>query len=468
MPHLSRATRLQPLLWLRNPTISDPVDRRNAPMLQVVLLLLGVAPPLLWLYRIFGTDIAWRPGETTSLATGLALSAMALFSFALIRRGYFQWAIRQMLALVAALLLFTHATQGISAHVFELPLQVMWLFVAGMMVGRRTLWAMYAVLVAALFSGALSEARMLGDPAGNLLGDALIRTVMFLIIAVVVDRSASAMRDSLAEAQRRERQLATAYARLQEETRAREQVQEQLLHAQKVEAIGHMASGVAHDFNNLLGLIMGYAERGRLTTSPQELRQVINGMESAARRASAITHKLLNFSRYDATCPVRFDVCEALEEMAPMLRQALDGAGRLQMQLPDSLCPIVFDRAQFGLAILNLTTNAAQAMQGTGGGTLELTLQRPADEAAIEIILRDDGPGIPADMQARIFEPFFTTKPAGQGTGLGLPIVKNLVTGFGGRISLESTPGTGTTFRITLPLALENPEIPAAPVASPA
>lgn len=467
---MTRLQNLQKWLggWLDRPCIESPVDRRNAPMLQLVLLLIGITVPLLWLHRIVGTDIPWRPGETLSLATGLFLAAMALFCFALVRRGHFQWAIRQMLVLVAAVLLVTYANRGMSAHMFELPLQVMWLFVAGMMIGRRALWAMYAVLVAALAMGAVSEARMLGEPPAHLLGDALIRSVMFLIIAVVVDRSATAMRDSLAEAQRRERQLASAYARLQEETRAREQVQEQLLHAQKVEAIGHMASGVAHDFNNLLGLIMGYAERGRLTASPQELRQVIDGMGSAAQRASAITHKLLNFSRYDATSPVRFDAGEALEEMSPMLRQALDGAGRLQMQLPDAPCPIVFDRAQFGLAILNLTTNAAQAMQGTGGGTLELTLHRPAGAPAIEIILRDDGPGIPADTQARIFEPFFTTKPAGQGTGLGLPIVKNLVTGFGGRISLESTPGTGTTFRITLPLALENPEIPAAPVASPA
>jgi len=449
------STRNRLIDWLHRPPIQDPVDRRNAPMLQAMLALLGVLPALLWLYRLVGTDIAWRPGETTSLLTSLAVSAMALLSFALVRRGHVQWAIRQMLAVVAAMLVLAYAGNGLSANTYEQPIQVMWLFVAGMLVGRRTLWAMYAVMVVALFLGAATEGRMNGDPE-HLLADALIRASMFLLIAVVVDRSATALRDSLDEAMLQGRKLAEANIRLQEEIAARDQAREQLLHAQKVEAVGRMASGVAHDFNHLLALILGYAERARTSDDAEELREVLSGMESAARRASAITHKLLNFSRYDATCPARFDACEALEEMRPMLRQTLGAQIRLDMQLPATDCPILFDRAQFGLAILNLTSNAAQAIDGRGRFEVELT--RRGD--AIDIALRDNGPGIPAEVQARMFEPFFTTKPAGQGTGLGLPIVINLITGFGGGLRVRSAPGEGTAITITLPIAAVD-EMPA-------
>ena len=201
------------LHWLRQTPTADPVDRRNAPMLQLVLLLIGVTVPLLWLYRIAGTDIPWRPGETLSLATGLFLAAMALFCFALVRRGHFQWAIRQMLVLVAAVLLVTYASRGMSAHIFELPLQVMWLFVAGMMIGRRARWAMYAVLVTALAVGAVSEARMLGEPPAHLLADAVIRSAMFLLIAVVVDQTTRSLRDSLSDAVARGQELEAANRR---------------------------------------------------------------------------------------------------------------------------------------------------------------------------------------------------------------------------------------------------------------
>ena len=442
----SQPSRLQ--AWLQSPPISDPVDRRNAPMLQVLLLLLAALPPLLWLYRIVGTDIAWRPGETVALLTSMSISAVALASLALLRRGRYQWAIRQMLVVAAVMLLASYAGAGLSANTFEQPIQVMWLFVAGVMVGRRALWLMYGVLAVALFLGAATEQRMTGT--AHLWGDAAIRAAMFLLVAIVVDRSSAALRTSLDEATRRGQELARLNVRLKEEIAERERTREQLLQAQKVEAVGHMASGVAHDFNHLLALIMGYAGRGRLSRDPDELHEVIGGIESAAQRASAITHKLLNFARYDTTRPVRFDVREALEEMEPMLRQTLGPDIRLEMALPDEPCPILFDRAQFGLAMLNLTANSAQAIPGAGDFGLAVT-RRPDDN--ITIVLRDSGPGIPPEVQERMFEPFFTTKPAGQGTGLGLPIVNNLVKDAGGSMRLESAPGEGTTVAMILPLA---------------
>lgn len=442
--------------WLQLAPVDDPVDRRNAPMLQLVLLLIAIPVPLLWLFRMVGTDIPWRPGETMNLITGLALAAAAAFCLVLVRRGHFKWAIRLLLVLVSAVLLVTYATQGMSAHAFELPLQLMWLFVAGMTVGRQALWAMYAVLVAALFSGAFSEARLLGEPLPHLLGDALIRSAMFLAVAVVVDRTTRSLRESLAEAISRGHELEMANHRLQAEILAREHAQEQLLHAQKIETVGHMASGVAHDFNHLLGMILGYAQRARIADDEPELRQALAGMESAARRARALTHGLLSFSRYDATRTERFDMMEGVWGVLPMLRQALGSHIALEVVPARGPLPVLFDRAQFELVLLNLAMNAAQAM--ADGGQAELLVERGDGKA--RVTLRDHGPGIPPEVQARMFEPFFTTKPAGKGTGLGLAIVRSVMETFGGRVLVESTEGTGARVCIELPLAapVDNPK----------
>ncbi|MGY1410069.1 MULTISPECIES: sensor histidine kinase [unclassified Luteimonas] len=437
--------------WFRRPPIEDPVDRRNAPMLQIVLIVLGTTPVLAWLYRIFGTDIPWRPGESASLAASLVIVAVALSSLYLVRLGRFQWAIRQLLAVVAASMLFTYAAGGLSAQVYEQPIQVMWMFVAGMAIGRRALWAMYLVLALAMFLGAWTEATQAGNPAAALLVDAAIRSVIFLVIAVVVDRSTSALRDSLEAATRRGRELTLANLQLQAEIAARERTQEQLLHAQKVEAIGRMASGLAHDFNHLLALILGHVDQARHAGDPGRATEAVTGIELAARRAGALTHQLLNFSRYDATRAVRFDARDAMAELEPMLRQTLGRRIQLALILPPQPCPIIFDEAQFGLMLLNLASNSAQAIEGAG--TFEVQLRpRPAQDS-LEILVRDDGPGIPGELQARVLEPFFTTKPAGQGTGLGLFLVQRLVQESAGDMHLRSTPDTGTCITIRLPLA---------------
>jgi signal transduction histidine kinase len=446
--------------WLRRPPIEDPVDRRNAPMLQIVLIVLGTTPVLAWLYRILGTDIPWRPGETASLLASAVIVLVSLSSLYLVRRGRFQWAIRQLLAVVAASMLFTYAAGGLSAQVYEQPIQVMWLFVAGVAIGRRALWAMYAVLAVAMFAGAWTEAATQAGPPTDLLADAAIRSVMFLVIAVVVDRSTNALRGSLEAATRRGRELTLANARLEEQIAARERTQEQLLHAQKVEAIGRMASSITHDFNHLLALILGYVDRARhAPQQPDQQAEALAGIEHAARRASALTHQLLDFSRYGATCPVRFDARDALRELQPLLRQTLGRRIDLSLELPGEPCPVVLDHAQFGLALLNLAGNSAQAIQGAGNFRIELQPQ-PA-QGVLTIGVHDDGPGIPAELQARVFEPFFTTKPAGLGTGLGLFVVRRLVEEAGGQVTLDSAPGAGTRITIRLPLTTD-PQLEAA------
>jgi signal transduction histidine kinase len=433
--------------WLSSPPIRDPVERRNAPMLQVVLLLLATLPPLMWAYRIFLTDIPWRSGESASLATSLFVCAMAAFSLVLVRRGRFRWAVRQVLVVVAVAMLAAYATAGLASQVFEQPIQVMWLFVAGAMLGQRALWAMFAVLCVSLFLGGMADYRA-ARVDEQVFGDAVIRSVMFLLIAIVVDRTSSALRRSLAEANERGEALAAANARLREEIAARERTQEQLLHAQRVEAVGRMASGVAHDFNHLLELILGYVARGRLAGGdPAELDAVLTGVDAAARRGVAVTSKLTSFSRNDAVRVERFDAAEAVRGMLPLLRQTLGASIVFSTRISDAPCPVRFDRAQLELILLNIAANAAHAMPD--GGRATLAVQDTDD--AVELTFADTGHGMTPEVLARALEPFYTTKPAGQGTGLGLSVASDLLMRAGGSIHLDSSPGEGTTVHIRLP-----------------
>jgi signal transduction histidine kinase len=437
--------------WLSDVPVHDPVDRRNAPMLQVVLLMLGLLPPLAWAYRILVASVPWRPGETVGLLLSLALSALALFSAWLIRRGRLQWAVRQLLVVVALVMMLSYLSTGFGANRFEQPIQVIWLVIAGLVIGRRALWLMYGWTVLAFAAGTLHDVGPAADVADELLnigGDAVISAIIFLFLAVVLDRSTTAFRESLAAANRHGSELAQVNMQLREEMAERERVQHQLVHAQKVEAVGRLAGGVAHDFNHLLGLILGYVDRGRQAHSDGERDSALAGVEAAARRATAISRKLLNFSRHDITRLETFDAGAALRGVQPLLRQLFAPGVELVLDVPGAALPVYFDRAQLELVTLNLAANAAHAMGDKGRFTVSLA--DAGDGRHVDLQLCDTGHGIDEEIRGRIFEPFFTTKPAGQGTGLGLAITRDLVTAAGGTITVESRPGTGTVFHIHL------------------
>lgn len=438
--------------WFVRVPVADPVDRRNAPILQVVLLLLGLTPPLMWLYRAFASPLPWDSDETIGVIVSSAVSAVALFGVVLVRRGRFQWAARQLLAVIALSMLVAYAGAGFLAQRHEQPLLVVWIALAGLMVGRRALWSMYACIVAAFAIGYVNDWFAFGwetDVVSDFAIDCTINCLVYLLIAVVVDRSVLALRGSLAEANRRGDELAIANRHLEAEMAERAKVQEQLIHAQKVEAIGRLASGVAHDFNHLLGLVLGYARRADVD-DPAARRGAVAGIESAARRARSVTHKLLHFGRRDVTCMESFDVARVLRELQPMLRQLFDPAVRISFELGDVVQSIVFDRAQFELVLLNIAANANHAMPN--GGEFHVALGRTPDDN-IELRLRDTGRGMDDSMRERIFEPFFTTKPTGEGIGLGLAVAADVIAAAGGSITVDSAAGRGATFRVRLPAA---------------
>jgi len=437
--------------WLARVPVADAVDRRNAPMLQIVLLLLASVPPLMWAYRIFLSPLAWRASEAASLAMSLCLSTIAVISLVLIRRGRFRPATRLLLGVVMLLMLLSYADAGYSAQEYERPVQAVWIVLAGLIVGRRALWSMYLCLVLAFALGAAVDiaSGKNHDAWSDQIMSATIAAVIFLLVAVVVDRSVSALRESLAEATRRGDELEYVNRRLEAEIAERERVKEQLVHAQKVEAVGRLAGGIAHDFNHLLNLMLGYAQRGRSTSDIDTTKAALGGIESAVQRAAAIVQTLLNFSRREPARREIFDVAAALADMRPMLQQSFDSSVRLRFDFAEGVHRVAFDRTQLTLIVLNIASNASHAMPD--GGEFRIALHGADAEVVIEFA--DNGQGIGADVLPHIFEPFFTTKPRGEGTGLGLAVARNLVEEAGGCMDAQSEAGRGARLRLRLPRA---------------
>jgi two-component system cell cycle sensor histidine kinase/response regulator CckA len=243
----------------------------------------------------------------------------------------------------------------------------------------------------------------------------------------------------------------------------RRQLEEQVRHAQKLEALGRLAGGIAHDLNNALTAIAGYAELalGALdaeTSAGQDVEQI----RRAASRAASITRQLLAFSRKQRLEPRAFDLNEAVENavrlLAPLLGESVVVETRLERPLP----PIHADPGQIEQAVVNLALNARDAMPQGGQLTLATTVERVAEASApagmpagsyVTLRVADRGHGMTSEIKAKIFEPFFTTKPVGKGTGLGLSMVWGTVKESGGYLFVDSEPNRGTTITLCFPVA---------------
>ncbi len=228
--------------------------------------------------------------------------------------------------------------------------------------------------------------------------------------------------------------------------------QTQLVQAAKLAAVGELAAGVAHELNNPLTSVLGFAELS--LTNPEVNSPLRHDLEVIAReagRARDIVRNLLDFARQTKPQRMPADVNHVLKHTLDLIRQHIEKSGVVILEDYGSEVGILtLDSGQIKQVFLNLITNAAQAMPK--GGTLSLRTFRLGDEVAISV--SDTGQGIPAEIQDRIFEPFFTTKATGEGTGLGLSVSFGIVQEHGGRISVESRVGQGSTFTVWLPIAL--------------
>ncbi|MEN5117141.1 ATP-binding protein [Luteimonas sp. TWI662] len=442
------------LHWLDRAPVQDPVDQRNARVIQGLLLFLGVTVPATVAFALVASwpmlraeGLPWQ--IAVSLSMSLAIGLIALGGLALIRYGRFRLAVKLLIGVLLAVFAVNMALNGLQQQIPDQLAQLLVMLLSGLVLGRRALWTSFALLASSVVLGAVHDAYVLfaQTPARAFYN---LPSVLFtyLLVAILIDRTTEALRESLRESNARG-------AALEQEIRERERTHAQLIHAQKKEITERMASGMAHDFNNIFSVIAGFsAERheddgGSDAQRAAQLENSLASVEASARRGMAISRRLLRFNRRDDTQAEVFDAGEAIDALQPMLRQLLDARIVLRFDRDTAPLPILFDRSQFELMLLNLASNARDAIGGTGA--FDIQARRAPDHVAIA--LHDDGAGMPPEVAARVFEPFFSTKPADSGTGLGLAVVHELVTTAGGTIAVTSAPGVGTTFQIALPLS---------------
>ena len=249
-----------------------------------------------------------------------------------------------------------------------------------------------------------------------------------------------------------------------EDITERRMLEEQLLHSQKMEAVGRLAGGVAHDFNNLLTVIKGYSELMLNELSEKDpMRGEVEEVRRAAERAASLTRQLLAFSRRQVLEPKVLDLNTIINNMEKLLLRLLGEDVELQVSLSPSLGMVKADPGQIEQVIMNLAVNARDAMPRGGKLTLE-THNHAIDETYARehavvhagqyamMAVTDTGIGMDPETASHIFEPFFTTKETGKGTGLGLSTVYGIVKQSGGYIWVYSEPGRGTSFKVYLPI----------------
>ena len=244
----------------------------------------------------------------------------------------------------------------------------------------------------------------------------------------------------------------------------RRRLEEQLVQAQKMEAVGRLAGGVAHDFNNLLLVIRGYGDllAGRFADDRQasaDIRELLD----AADRAASLTEQLLAFSRRQVVQPVTIYPNEVVDAMRKMIGRLIGEDIAMVTELAERTPPVCIDRGQLEQIVINLAVNARDAMPHGGVLRIETAGVSPSDSVLasrglhgrefLRLRVGDNGLGMDAETLDRAFEPFFTTKPPGLGTGLGLSTVYGLVQSAGGFVEAHSVVGRGTTFDVYLPAA---------------
>lgn len=263
--------------------------------------------------------------------------------------------------------------------------------------------------------------------------------------------------------------LAQANQQLQHEMLERERVEDALLHAQKMEAVGQLTGGIAHDFNNMLtgiiaslDLMKRYIAAGR----SDEIDRFTDAAVSSAQRAAALTHRLLVFSRRQSLDRKPLDPNVLVNSLQALFNSSKGAKIQLVIELGQDIWPVNTDTGQLESALLNLIVNARDAMPD--GGTLSIkTANSVLDGRAISSLetvnsgdyvmfeVSDNGTGMNPQILAKAFDPFFTTKPVGVGTGLGLSMIYGFAQQSGGHVSLSSEVGVGTCVRVYLPRHVE-------------
>jgi hypothetical protein len=238
--------------------------------------------------------------------------------------------------------------------------------------------------------------------------------------------------------------------------------QDDLIRTEKLASMGRLVAGIAHEINNPVNAVintLGPLEEAihEMASAPDpagadgRVQEMLRVVQRGAARSKAIVQALHNYSRGDEETPRELALGRSIDDTLDLLRHRLKNI-RVEKDVDTGIRMTGF-AGQIDQVFMNLVTNAAQAIgDRPQGGTIRITARR-RDDGMVEIMVADDGPGIPPEVVPRIFDPFFTTKDVGEGSGLGLSIVHGIVDRHGGHIDVESKPGAGTTFRVILPAA---------------
>ena len=444
-------------------------------VLSSALGITAVTAPLVAAMIIVREQLAGGPNAITLVLSGYTLCFPALWLLKPRLRPRTQGAsyLGLMLVMVFAIQLRGGVSAGVSAIILVFVMLSGILFgTRGMLLGLVATMSMYALAGFAVVGGYVPPPSLaMWDPdlAGvwvrsgvvlTLFGSAAALAVMFVVTRL--EHEAALLRQALA----REHEQRAALERAEQE---RERAQEAVASAQRVEAIGRLASGVAHDFNNTLTVILAAAELARRSPGLSErVRSSLQDISEACRHAAELTRNLLTLGRRDAPQPRVVDVGELVQSFAGAARRVLPGDIELCVRASPGARAWI-DRTQLERALLNLVVNARDAIERAGNIDVDIGVE-PAGNANppvpagnyVVIRVRDDGKGMDAEVRGHLFEPFYTTKAAGHGTGMGLALVHSIVTDADGHVRLDSAPGRGTTVTLYLPLVATSAQAPSA------
>lgn len=300
----------------------------------------------------------------------------------------------------------------------------------------------------------------------------------FHVFVTDITASKRALENSQRHALDLEAMVAERTAELQRQMAAREASEAALRQSQKMDAIGQLTGGIAHDFNNMLTGILSALDivRMRLDMGRLDgLERFLDAATASSQRAAALTQRLLAFSRRQSLDSRTVEINALVGSVQHLLRSTLGETVRIQTALHDAPLRAHLDPNQFESALLNLAINARDAMPDGGELRLHTALKRAADNEIasvpageyVVVAVSDTGTGMPPEVVERIFEPFFTTKPIGKGTGLGMSMIYGFMQQSGGHITVDSTPGQGTTVSLFMPVVEAEVEPDEAPPAQP-
>jgi signal transduction histidine kinase len=475
--------------WLNDVALTDSIEQRQAPMLQVMLIGListTIASAPLALIAPVEPEVA-----LLSLSTSVLLILLTLTALLLLRRGRFNLSVLAVtggLLLVLAILLTLGGLSNSGGLLlgFAIPITL-----AGLLASRRVL--LLTFWLSAMIVGLTAILEHLSPPLAGFVtphDDITIVTVGLFILAagllgLFLDRFGTSLRDALTTALMREQELERSRTALEARTveleheisermRAEEQLKRdlterrnleaQLLQAQKMESVGRLAGGVAHDFNNLLTAITGYADLALNAMPPDtEARSDLGEIVKSAERASALVRQLLAFASKQIIEPRDLDLNELIDDIDKLLRQLIGADVELIIRPAPDLGLIKADPGQIEQLLVNLAINARDAMPDGGQLTIETANVIMDDRDAqqyvgmipglyVLVMVSDTGIGMTETIKEHLFEPFFTTKGMGKGTGLGMATCYGIVKQHGGHIEVSSAPQQGATFNIYLPL----------------